>query len=281
MPNGARRPSSSARSCPSSSPATTASTRSTRHQVLGRRAPPRRARANAARNASSEPRAIVHARRGAVPAVAQQVRARRRPARPAGRSAGIERPEPGAARRRRSAISTAGRWWRSAMREATMPMTPGCQSSPARTYAARSPVLGDLRLGLEQDPLSRRGGARRWRVELLGDLAARARRPRSAAARAPASARCRRPAALMRGASRKPSACASTPRRDRPRRRASARAARACSCARQRPQALAHEPPVLAAQRDAVGHRGQRDEVEVAGVGARRPAAASSAPASL
>ena len=60
----------------------------------------------------------------------------------------------------------------------------------------------------------------------------------------PASARCRRPAALMRGASRKPIARASTPRvhaRDRhqrlqPRLAGAARA----------PQAGAHEPPVLA-----------------------------------
>ena len=38
-----------------------------------------------------------------------------------------------------SATSTNGRWWRSARREATIPITPGCQSSPASTYAARSP----------------------------------------------------------------------------------------------------------------------------------------------
>ena len=47
-------------------------------------------------------------------------------------------------------------------------------------------------------------------------------------------------------------------------------------------QALAHEAAVLVAQRDAVGHGGQSDEVEVL-VGPRRiaPAPASSAAASL
>ena len=51
---------------------------------------------------------------------------------------------------------------------------------------------------------------------------------------------------------------------------------------RQRAQARAHEAAVLAAQRHAVGDRGERDEVEVAvGAAGSRPAAASSAAASL
>ena len=51
---------------------------------------------------------------------------------PSRSKAGIERPEP-VPSSPSSAISTHGRWWRSAIREATMPMTPGCQSSPAST----------------------------------------------------------------------------------------------------------------------------------------------------
>ena len=80
----------------------------------------------------------------------------------------------------------------------------------ARTRCAR-PRSRDLGLGLEQDPRLDRAPLGVGVVELVGDLAPRARRRRSAAARAPASARRRRPAALMRGASRKPIACASRP----------------------------------------------------------------------
>ena len=107
----------------------------------------------------------------------------------------------------------------------------------------------------------------------LGVERGRARRrsaPRAAASSvssssSAASARCRRPAALSRGARRKPTARASTRRGSTCATRISARrpGLRASRAAR---QALAHEAAVLAAQRDAVGHGGERDEVEV-GVG--------------
>ena len=130
MPNGARRASSSASSRPSSSPATTASTRSP-----GVRSSPSSARSacatNAARNASTSSRRTVQ------PAAARWPPWRMRwPAAasspPSRSKAGIERPEPVPCSPSR-ATSTHGRLACSAMREATMPITPGCQSSAAST----------------------------------------------------------------------------------------------------------------------------------------------------
>ena len=86
---------------------------------------------NAARNASTSARVIVH------PAAARwppwRISGAAHASRPAQEvEAGIER-----ARARAlgpsNAITTPGRSWRSAMREATIPITPGCQPSPART----------------------------------------------------------------------------------------------------------------------------------------------------
>ena len=52
-----------------------------------------------------------------------------------------------------------------------MPITPGCQPSPASTYALRSPALGDLRLGLEEDALLDVAALGVGAVELVGDRA--------------------------------------------------------------------------------------------------------------
>ena len=103
-----------------------------RHQVGRAEHRLRRAPTNAARNASTSSRRDRAAGRGAVAAVAEQVARRRRRGPPSRSNAGIERPEP-VPSSPSSAISTAGRWWRSAIRDATIPMTPGCQPSPAST----------------------------------------------------------------------------------------------------------------------------------------------------
>ena len=103
-----------------------------------------------------------------------------------------------------SAIRIAGRWWRSAIREATIPITPGCQPSAASTSARPVGMLGDQRLGLEADPRLDVAALGVDRVELGGHGAARARGPRSAAARARRRRGSRRPAAFSRGPSRKP-----------------------------------------------------------------------------
>ena len=89
--------------------------------------------------------------------------AARPPRRPPSRSkAGIERPEP-VPSSPSSAISTAGRWWRSAMRAATIPITPGCQSSAASTYAALRRPARRPAPRRRSGSASRRRGARRSR----------------------------------------------------------------------------------------------------------------------
>ena len=91
-------------------------------------------------------------------AVALQVPDRTRSARPAGRTPGSTGPTRCPASPS-SAISTAGRWWRSAIREATIPITPGCQPSPASTYAgarARARPPAPRRRTGSASPTSRR-----------------------------------------------------------------------------------------------------------------------------
>ena len=69
---------------------------------------------------------------GPVPAEALEVLGARAEAARAGRSEPTERPEPFQSPSV-PAISTTGRLYRSTRREATMPITPSCQSSPATT----------------------------------------------------------------------------------------------------------------------------------------------------
>ena len=104
-----------------------------------------------------------------------------------------------------SETTTTGRWWRSTSREATIPITPGCQSSPARTSPGAS----------------RRGSGSSRRAASAAASTSRSRALRSEFARpsstaissalasssvsissTPASARYSRPAALIRGANR-------------------------------------------------------------------------------
>ena len=171
-PKGASRSSSSARSSPSTSPGTTASTRST-----GRRsssvstaaacASKRRGRRRARSARTSRPAAARWPPwRSRCPAPASS---------PASRSkAGMERPEP-VPRSPSRATSTPGRWWRSAMREATMPDHAGVPS------LAGQHVGGAVRRRRRPAPRPRRGsesrrrGARRWR----GRARRRSRRARS------------------------------------------------------------------------------------------------------
>ena len=55
------------------------------------------------------------------------------------------RPEPRPPPSPSSETTTTGRWWRSTSREATIPTTPGCQPSPARTSARRlAQLVGQL-----------------------------------------------------------------------------------------------------------------------------------------
>ena len=248
-----------------------------RHAQLARRRRPRRrarpaagprARARA-RRARRAPRERLHARaldlqaRGrAMAAVAQQVLR-------AGRQAGeqVERldrcaPSP-CPSSPSSAISTTGRWWRSASREATIPITPGCQPSPASTYAARCAQRRDLRFGLEADAASRPGGARGWRGRARRAIcAARAAslgedqlERRVGAVQAPGGVQARRQReARPRARPRAPG------RRARP---PSARAARAWWCRASARRPRAHERAVLAEQRHDVGDRRQRHQVEI------------------
>ena len=167
-----------------------------------------------------------------------------------------------------SAISTAGRWWRSAIRAATIPITPGCQSSPASTYAAAGPCSATCASAANRIRVST---SRRSALTASSSaaIAARARRilgqqqlePGVGAVQAPGGVDPRREAEADR-------------RRRRPRpgprgRPPSARAARACGC-----RASARSPARTSArfsstQRHDVGDRGERDQVEVL-VGERR-----------
>ncbi len=130
VPNGSRRLSSSASPRPSSSPLTTASTRSTGIRSSARRTP-RACSTKAFANASRRPRST------STPAAARcppwRVRCSAHAFSPPSRSnAGMLRPEP-RPRWPSSATHTTGRLWRSAMRAATIPITPACQPSPDST----------------------------------------------------------------------------------------------------------------------------------------------------
>ncbi len=244
---------------PSSSPATTASTRCTGTRSSGR--------STAAACASKAARKRVDVRRGAPGSPRRRGGrrgargARRTPRSPPSRSnAGIERPEPVPCSPS-SATSTHGRWWRSAIREATIPMTPGCHPSPASTYALRSPASATM------PSASKRMRCSTWRRSAFARSSSSAiARARSASAvsssSTPASARYRRPAAFRRGARRKPIARASM-RAGSALRHAHERAQALAARRAHRTQAGAHQPAVLPAQRDAVGDRGERDELEV------------------
>ena len=125
MPNGARRSSSSASVEPERVARHDRVDALGGHEVVAAQRAPRRAPANAARKPSSAlaPRSPARrrrgGRRGAPGARAQASQAAEQVE---GGDASAPSPVP---RSPSSAMSTAGRWWRSAMREATIPITPG------------------------------------------------------------------------------------------------------------------------------------------------------------
>ena len=250
-----------------------------------------RARAPRAACASNAARKRVDARRArsCSPAAARwppwrsEVLGARRRGPPSRSKAGIERPEPGALARRRarSARTGGGGARRSARRR-------------SRSRPGASPRRRARRPGARRARATCASASNRIRcldVAALGVGARRAPR-RSARARSASSVSSSSSAGVGAvqpaggvDARREPEADRA---RVEPRRvdlrdahqRAQARASRV---ARERAQAVAHEPAVLAAQRHAVGDRGQRDEVEVR-VGARPgrgPRPRSSAPREL
>ena len=149
-------------------------------------------------------------------------------------------------------------------------MTPGCQSSPASTYAGASPAratcasasnrmrcLGVAALAVGRVEL---GGDRLGALRVLGEHQLE---PRVGAVQAPGRVDPRRQAKADRARVE--------------RARVDAGDAHQCSQAglrraRERAQPVADQPAVLAGERDAVGHGGERDEVEV-GLRRRRVAA--------
>ena len=104
-----------------------------------------------------------------------------------------------------SETTTTGRWWRSTSREATIPTTPGCQSSPASTSpgASRS-ASGSSRRAASAAVSTSRSRARRSELARPSSTAISSARASSSVSisSTPASARYRRPAALILGASR-------------------------------------------------------------------------------
>ena len=105
-----------------------------------------------------------------------------------------------------SAITTQGRRQRSTSREATIPTTPGCQSSPATTMA---PWLAWGSQAASAADRMRVSASRRSRLSRSSSRAISSARPSSSvsSSSSAASARRIRPAALMRGPSRKPRWC--------------------------------------------------------------------------
>ena len=84
------------------------------------------------------------------------------------------RPDPRPPPSPSSEMTTTGRWWRSTSREATIPITPGCQPSPARTRpgASRS-SSGSSRRAASAAASTSRSVARRSllaRFSSIGDL---------------------------------------------------------------------------------------------------------------
>ncbi len=84
-----------------------------------------------------------------------------------------------------------------------MPITPGCQSSPASTYAAAGPCSATCASAANRIRVST---SRRSALTASSSAAIALARAGSSvsSSSSPASARCRRPAALIRGARRKP-----------------------------------------------------------------------------
>ena len=144
-----------------------------------------------------------------------------------------------------------------------MPITPGCQPSPASTYAGAS---GCSARAASASNRMRVSVSRRSRLRRSSSSATSAARPSSSvsSSSSAASARCSRPGGV--DPRREPEAervlgrVAGLDPRD-PHQRPQPR----LRGARQRDEALAHEPPVLAAQRHHVGDRGEPDQVEVLG----------------
>ena len=188
IPNGASRPSSSARSRPRSAPPTIASIRSVRLRSSGPSTAAAWA-ANASRKASR------FSARSASPAAARcppkltQVLGAGLQRRRAGRSRGCCGPSRALRPRRRARSTIAGRWWRSTSREATIPITPGCQPSPATTSAGASRSRsGSSRRAVSAAVSTSRSVARR---SLLARLSS-ARSPPPAPRRRSGTARPRR-----------------------------------------------------------------------------------------
>ena len=165
------------------------------------------------------------------------------------------------------AITTHGRRQRSTSREATIPTTPGCQPSPATTIAAWWAWAAPAASAANRIRVSASWRSRFRKSSSFATSLARAgssvRRSSSAA-----SARCMRPAALIRGP--EPEAqrllgeltgghAAHLHQRPQPR----------LPRAPQLHQPLAHDAPVLAAQRHQVADRRERREVDVLRRGCR------------
>ncbi len=202
-----------------------------------------------------------------------EVRCDAQASRPASRSKpGMLRPDPRPPPSPSSEITIAGRWWRSARREATIPTTPGCQPSPATTSAGASRrSSGSSRSAASAAVSTSRSVARRSplaRLELGGDL--------------------RRPRRVLGEEELDPGVGAvEAPRRVDPRRQperevtlvelrrlARGRLEQGPDPGPPRPsdllQAPPHDRPVLPDQRHDVGHRRQRDEIEIARSSSRR-----------
>ena len=163
--------------------------------------------------------------------------------------------------RRRSTARWPGRWKASTSFEATMPMTPRCQPSPATTSTVRAPTSGSC-----LDELPRLGDDRRLfllaarvlRVQLLGQRRA-PRRPSPRRSPAAGAWRCRacssgrRRSRAARSRSRCGSCRSSCPRG--PQASSSARRPTLCGPRRQQVEAELGDDAVLAHERHDVGQR--------------------------
>ena len=217
----------------------------------------------------------LQAGRGAMAPVARAGAPRRHPARPAGRSPGCCAPSPCPGPRRRSRSG----------RPAPSGAQPGARRrSPPRPDAspprrAPAPAPRRARRGARRAPARRRSStsrsvSRRSRLARSSSAAIAAARSSSAVSisSTPASARYRRPAALIRGPSRKARSPSSRRSGRTPAAAHSARSPGRRRLARHR-EPGADERPVLAPQRNQVGDRRQRHQVEVVRSPARRPGA--------
>ena len=163
------------------------------------------------------------------------------------------------------AIRTTGRPYRSTSRDATMPITPSCQPAPATTYAAAAaPRLGprlDLVDRVAQDALLDRLPLAVQALELLGEALGlagvlgeqqreRRLRPAQPARRVDARGEPEADRRLVDVG------------RSTPATRISARSPGFCVCASRRSPSE-RERAVLVDERDDVGDRRERDDVEV------------------